>query len=94
MATKPTKAPAAAQAAIPANLDMAALFQQFLAAQATAAPAKSAQVAAPVAPATPVQVTVTQLGKSWASKQGNMMIAVRGQLPNGATVGGNLWIKA
>lgn len=90
MAKSATQAPAAAQAAIPA--DLSALFQQFLAAQA--APAKAAKVAAPVAPAAPVQVTVTQLGKSWASKNGNVMIAVRGQLPNGATVGGNLWIKA
>ena len=38
-------------------------------------------------------VTVSQNGKSWVSKNGNPMISVRGTLPNGAKVGGTLWIK-
>lgn len=82
MATKAKAAPAVP--AIPAEL--AGMFQQFLASQAKA-PAKAAQVEAPV------QATVTQLGKSWSSKQGNKMVAVRGTLPDGSVIGGNLWIK-
>lgn len=42
---------------------------------------------------TGLTVTVTQNGKSWVSKNGNPMIAVKGTLANGARVGGSLWIK-
>lgn len=99
MAKQANQAPAVAQTApvvaAPAvagfTPEMLAAIQQML---SQAAP-KAVKATAPAAPTavTGITVTVTQLGKSWSSKQGNAMIAVRGTLPNGQSVGGNLWIK-
>lgn len=99
MAKQANQAPAVAQTAPVVAAPAVAGFTQEQLAQIAAmlggAAPKAAKVAAPAAPAavTGISVTVTQLGKSWSSKQGNAMIAVRGTLPNGQTVGGNLWIK-
>lgn len=79
------------------NAMIAAAVAQAMAAQAPkakAAQAPKAKAAAPTADATAgLVLTVHQVGKSWASAAGNMMVAVRGTLPNGAKCGGNLWIK-
>lgn len=97
MAKTTANAPAVAQTAplaAPAagfTPEMLAQLQQLMAAGAPKA-VKATAPAAPVA-VTGISVTVTQLGKSWSSKAGNSMIAVRGTLPNGQSVGGNLWIK-
>ncbi len=94
MAKTTANAPAVAQTAPVAAPAAAFTTEQLaqIAAMLGGAP-KSAKVAAPASGVTGISVTVAQLGKSWLSKQGNAMVAVRGTLADGRTVGGNLWIK-
>lgn len=63
---------------------------EMLATVAAAAPAAAAKT--PKAPR--ASFTVTQLGEARVSSSGKtILVAVRGETPEGATVGGTLWIK-
>ena len=74
---------------------LAAMGQAPAPAPAPVAVTKAAK-AAPAAAAAPAADTIFQLhqiGKAYATKGGNVGVAVRGKTSDGKTVGGNLWIK-